>query len=157
MLNLDDDVEEFACISNETSALISKGYPIKKGDLGAFVVPCDIKDMEFNNALVDLEASINFMPSCVLKKMKLPYLSPTRLNLYLADGTIPCPKGIAEDMLVKVGEFIVPLDFVVCDMGVEDSCGLLIHGRPFLATCGAIIDVGMGEITLRINGNRVVL
>ncbi|XP_031131733.1 uncharacterized protein LOC116033117 [Ipomoea triloba] len=146
-----------ASISKEISALISKGCPIKKGDPEAFVVPCAFKDMEFNNALADLGASINLMPSCVFEKLRLSYLSPTRLNLCLVDGTIRCPKGIVEDVLVKVGEIIVLIDFVVCDMGVEDSCGPLILGRSFLATCHAIIDVSMGEITLRFNGNRANL
>lgn len=57
-------------------------------------------------------------------------------------------------MLLKVGEFIVPIDFVICDMGVKDLNAPLILGRPFLATCRAIIDVGTGEITLRFNRNK---
>ncbi|XP_031116518.1 uncharacterized protein LOC116020177 [Ipomoea triloba] len=154
LLENDEEIEEYACVGKEISALISTGCPIKKGDPGAFVVLCAIKDMEFNKALADLRASINLMSTCVFDELKLPYLNPTRLTLRLADGTIWYPKGIEEDVLVKVSEFVVPVDFVVCDMGNVDSIGPLILGRPFLVMCRAIIDVGTGEITLRFDVNK---
>ncbi|XP_031108402.1 uncharacterized protein LOC116012868 [Ipomoea triloba] len=148
--NDDEEIDEFDCVGKEISTLISTGCPIKKGDPGVFVIPCFIKDMEFDNALADLGVSINLMPTSVFNRLNLPYLSPTRLTIYLADGTILYLKSIAEDVLVKVGDFVVPVDFVICEMHI----GLLILGRPFLDTCRAIIDVGMGEITLRFDGKK---
>ena len=39
--------------------------------------------------------------------------------------------GILEDVLIKVGDFYVPIDFVVLDMD-EDCRTQIILGRPFL-------------------------
>ncbi|XP_031108457.1 uncharacterized protein LOC116012928 [Ipomoea triloba] len=148
------DIEDFACLGKVTLALISTGCPIKNGDSRAFVVPCSIKDMEFHKALEDLVASINLMSLSVFERLNLPYLTPTRVTLRLADGTIRYPKGLAKDLLVKVGEFIVPVDFVVCEMGGDEPFGSLILGRLFFATFCALIDVGTGEITLRFDGEK---
>ena len=57
-------------------------------------------------------------------------------------------------MLIKVGKFIFPLDFVVIDIEEDKQVPLLL-GRPFLATREALIDVKKGELTLRV-GNEVV-
>ena len=46
---------------------------------------------------------------------------------------------------MKIGEHLVPVDFVILDMG-EGSKAPLILGRPFLKTARANIDVGKGEI-----------
>nr|GEW00410.1 reverse transcriptase domain-containing protein [Tanacetum cinerariifolium] len=53
-------------------------------------------------ALANLGASINLMPLSVWNKLSLPDLSPTRMTLELADRSISCPVGVAEDVFVKV-------------------------------------------------------
>ncbi|GJS02495.1 reverse transcriptase domain-containing protein [Tanacetum coccineum] len=93
-------------------------------------------------ALADLGASINLMPLSVWEKLNLPDLTKTRMILELADRTISTPTGIAEDVFVKVGTFLFPVDFVVVDYP-------LILGRPFLRTERALIDVHDEEMTLR--------
>ena len=57
-------------------------------------------------------------------------------------------------MLIKVGEFIFPMDFVVIDIE-EDKQVPLPLGRPFLSIGANWIDVNKGEITLRV-GNEAV-
>ena len=57
-------------------------------------------------------------------------------------------------MLVKVGKFIFPVDFVVMKMEEDNQVPLLL-GRPFLATEASLIDLQKGELTLRV-GNEVV-
>ena len=57
-------------------------------------------------------------------------------------------------MLVKVGKFIFPVDFVFMKMEEDNHVPLLL-GRPFLATRAALIDVQKGELTLRV-GNEAV-
>ena len=54
-----------------------------------------------------------------------------------------------EDVLVRVGKFIFPVDFVVLDFE-EDEDVPLILGMPFLYTAKAIIDVYDGTLTLRV-------
>ena len=50
------------------------------------------------------------------------------------------PKGIIEDVLIKVGKLIFPVDFLVLDMEKDEKVPQIL-GRPFLATNRALIDV----------------
>ncbi|XP_019181656.1 PREDICTED: uncharacterized protein LOC109176714 [Ipomoea nil] len=138
----------------ECSAVLDKGCPRKKGDPGAFIVPCAVKDLTFDNALVDLGSSINVMPSFMFDRLIMPPLTPTGMTFRLADGSIRYPKGIVEDVLVRIKDFIIPVDFVVLDVGHDNLDVPLIFERPFLATCRAIIDVGMGKLTLRVENEE---
>jgi hypothetical protein len=61
--------------------------------------------------------------------------------------------GITVDVLVKVGQHFIPIDFVVLEMGEREKPPLIL-GRPFLKIVGATIDIGMGEIKFNINGER---
>ena len=64
------------------------------------------------------------------------------------------PRGVIEDVLVKVNKFIFPADFIVLDME-EDKEKPIILGRPFLATGRAMIDVQRGELKLRVQEDEV--
>ena len=52
-------------------------------------------------------------------------------------------------MLIKVGKFIFPMDFVVMDMKEGTQVPLLL-GRPFLSIGAVLIDVKKGKLTLRV-------
>nr|GEV38767.1 reverse transcriptase domain-containing protein [Tanacetum cinerariifolium] len=101
-------------------------------------------------ALADLGASINLMPLFIWKNLSLPELTPTRMILELADRSMTRPADIAEDVLVKVGKFHFPTDFIVVDYVVNPRVPLIL-GRPFLRTRRALIDVYGEELTLRID------
>ncbi|XP_073120288.1 uncharacterized protein [Henckelia pumila] len=105
-------------------------------------------------ALSDLGASINLMPFSVFRKLGMGEPKPTRVSLQLADRSIKYPRGIIEDVLVKVDKFIFPVDFVVLDME-EDLDMSLILGRPFLATGKALIDVQKGKLLLRVGEEEI--
>jgi len=76
------------------------------------------------------------------------------MALQLADRSFKFPHGVVEDLLVKVGDFIFPADFVVLNME-EGAKTSIILGRPFLATAGAIIDVQKGELILRLHEEKM--
>ncbi|GKA87527.1 DNA-directed DNA polymerase [Tanacetum coccineum] len=124
----------------------------KEKDPGSFTIPCNIGHLHINNALADLGASISLMPYTMYEKLGLGEPKPTRMSLELADRSIQYPRGIAENVLIKIDKFILPIDFVILDMR-EDSKILIILGRPFLATVRAMIDVFNKKITLRV-GNE---
>ena len=123
-------------------------------DPRSFTIPCTIGDCTFNNILCDLGASINLMPYSMMQKLGLDEPKPTNVSLQLVDRSITYPKGVLEDVLVKVGKFIFPIDFIVLDME-EDLEVPLILRRPFLATGRALIDVQRGNLILRINNEHV--
>nr|GEV70861.1 reverse transcriptase domain-containing protein [Tanacetum cinerariifolium] len=72
------------------------------------------------NTLADLGASINLMPYSLYAKLSLESLKPTKMIIRLTDRSFQHPIGIAENMLVKVGKFTFPEDFVILEME-EDS------------------------------------
>ena len=72
----------------------------------------------------------------------------------MADRSMAQPEGVFEDVLVKVGKFIIPVDFFVIKMK-EDTQVPLLLGRPFLATRAALIDVKKDELTLRVRDEAV--
>ncbi|GJY61614.1 homeodomain-like protein [Tanacetum coccineum] len=90
-----------------------------------------------------------------LSQPTLGELTHTRLIVELADRTVEYPKGIAENVLVGIGKFTFPLDFIILDMP-EDIKVPLILGRPFLSTAHAKIDVYKRKITLRVGEEKII-
>nr|GEX49216.1 hypothetical protein [Tanacetum cinerariifolium] len=97
---------------------IDDSIPRKEKDPRSFTLPCYINNVCFENALADL------------------------------DKTVKHPKGIAENVLVWIGKFIFPIDFIILDMP-EDVKVPLILERPFLSTAHANIDVFKRNIFFR--------
>ncbi|GJW53816.1 reverse transcriptase domain-containing protein [Tanacetum coccineum] len=62
---------------------------------------------------------------------------------------------LAENMLVEVGKFTFPMDFVILEME-EDSKVPLILGRPFLNTADAIIRVKQEQLNLGVGTERMI-
>ena len=89
------------------------------------------------------------MPFSIFRKLGLGEPKPTTITLQLADRSIKYPRGIVEDVLVKVNKFIFPVYFIILDME-EDYDVILILGRPFLATERALVDVQQEKLILRV-------
>nr|GEV41966.1 putative ribonuclease H-like domain-containing protein [Tanacetum cinerariifolium] len=138
-----------------TRVLLNK-LPSKEKDPGSFTIPCDIGNLHIDNALADLGASIRLMPYIMYEKLGFGETKPTRMSLKLADRSIQYLRGIAENVLIKIEKFILPIDFVILDMR-EDSRIPIILGRPFLATARAMIDVFNKKITLRVGDDEELL
>nr|GEZ42402.1 DNA-directed DNA polymerase [Tanacetum cinerariifolium] len=141
-------------LNENCSVMLLKKLPEKLGDPGKFLIPCDFSRMDVCHALADLGVSINLMPLSIWKKLSLSELTPTRMTLELADRSITRPKGVAEDVFVKVGKFYFSTDFVVVDFEADPSVPLILR-RSFLRTDRALIDVYGEEITLRVNDEAV--
>nr|GFA24383.1 reverse transcriptase domain-containing protein [Tanacetum cinerariifolium] len=141
-------------LNENCSAVLLKKLPKKLGDPGKFLIPCDFLGIEVCHALADLGTSINLMLLSIWQKLSLPELTPTRMTLELADRSITRPKGVDEDVFVKVGKFHFPTDFVVVDFEADSRVPLIL-GRSFLRTGRALIDVYGEEITLRVNDESI--
>ncbi|GJX78198.1 reverse transcriptase domain-containing protein [Tanacetum coccineum] len=87
------------------------------------------KDKMFDLALADLAQLI--YDSFRVEAAFASELTSTRMTLELADRSVAHPKGVAEDVFVKVGKFYFPADFVVVDYDVDPRVPLIL-GRPFL-------------------------
>ncbi|GJS54464.1 reverse transcriptase domain-containing protein [Tanacetum coccineum] len=144
-----------AFLSDESSAMIQNKVPPKLGDPGSFLIPCNFNKTFSCNALADLGASINLMPYSLYAKLSLETLKPTKMSVRLADRSFQYPVGIAENMLVEVGKFTFPADFVILEME-EDSKVPLILGRPFLHTADAVIRVKQKQLNLGVGTERMI-
>ena len=60
------------------------------------------------------------MPLSVVQRLSLGELTPTAIMLHMADRSMAQPEGVLEDVLIKVGKFIFPVDFVI--MKMEEDC-----------------------------------
>ncbi|GJS88425.1 reverse transcriptase domain-containing protein [Tanacetum coccineum] len=110
LVNMDERIDKLADQVSTLVEIVSKKV----------VTPAPVKaGMDVCHALANLGANINLMPISIWKKLSLPKLTPTRMTLELADRSITHPKGLAEDVYVKVGKFHFPTDFVVVDFEAD--------------------------------------
>nr|GEU37539.1 reverse transcriptase domain-containing protein [Tanacetum cinerariifolium] len=155
LINKDKLFELAKILLNENcSAMLLKKLPEKLGDPGKFLIPCDFPRMDICHALANLGVSINLMPLSIWKNLSLLELTPTRMTLKLVNRSITHPKGVAEDVFVKVRKFDFPTDFVVVDFEADPRVPIIL-GRSFLRTGRALIDVYGEEITLWVNDEAV--
>ncbi|GKB96989.1 putative reverse transcriptase domain-containing protein [Tanacetum coccineum] len=82
-------------------------------------------------------------------------LARTKLTVELADRMVKHPKGIVKNVLVGIGKFVFPVDFIILDMP-EDINVPFILGRPFLSTAHAKVDVFKRKITLRVGDEKII-
>ena len=122
--NLDKD--GVVSLSANCSAIIQKNLPQKMQDPGSFTIPYTIGNYEFGRALCDYGVSINLMPLFAVKRLSLGELTPTTMTLQMADISMSQPEGILKDVLIKVGNFIFPMYFVVIDIEEDKQVPLLL-------------------------------
>ena len=146
--------EGIVSLTETCSVVIQKSLPEKMHYLGSFTMPFKIEDADMGKALCDSGAIINLMPLSIAKRLSLWELTPTAMTLQMADRTLAHPEGILEDLLIKVGKFVFPMDFVVINIEDDKQVSLLL-GRPFLAIGAALIDVKKRELTLRVEDEAV--
>ncbi|XP_021979522.1 uncharacterized protein LOC110875628 [Helianthus annuus] len=111
-------------LNEECSAVLQNKLLKKMNDLGSFTIPCLIGSLSVSNALADLGASINLMPYAVFAKLDLGEPKPTRMSIQLADRSVKYPRGIIENMLVKIDKFVFPVNFAILDMDEDKNVPL---------------------------------
>nr|GFB86767.1 reverse transcriptase domain-containing protein [Tanacetum cinerariifolium] len=99
-----------AFLSDESLAMIQNKVPPKLRDPISFLIPCNFNKTFSCNALADPGASIKLMAYSLYANLSLETLKPTKMSMRLADRSFQYPVGIAENMLVEVGEFNFPVN-----------------------------------------------
>ncbi|XP_050877517.1 uncharacterized protein LOC127081288 [Lathyrus oleraceus] len=150
--NLED--EETIMLTVECNAIIQNNMPHKLKDPGSFSIPCVIGKFIIGKALCDLGASVSLMPLSTCKKLNLGELRPTKMSLQLVDRSVKFPISMLENVLVRIGQFYIPTDFVIMDIK-EDFNIPIILGRPFLSTVITIIDDKKGRLTFEVGEEKV--
>ncbi|XP_059291807.1 uncharacterized protein LOC132045270 [Lycium ferocissimum] len=106
---------EIVSLTHIVSSIISTTTVQKKGDPGAFTIPC----------------------------LGMP--RPTTMRLQSSDRSIKRPVGVVDDVLVRVGDFMLPADFVILDCAIDRDIPIILE-RPFLATGRALMDLEKNKI-----------
>ena len=151
-------IEKKAFLTEQVSAIIQSKNPVKYKDPGSPTISVNIGGTCIDKSLLDLGASVNLLPYSLYKQLGLGELKPTNITLSLADRSVKIPKGIVEDVLVKIDKFYYPVDFVVLDtepIANEPNHVPIILGKPFLATANAIINCRNGVMQLKF-GNMTL-
>nr|XP_009607664.1 uncharacterized protein LOC104101844 [Nicotiana tomentosiformis] len=124
---------EIVKVTHQCSAIISQTGVKKMEDPRAFIIPCTSSVTSFAKIFCDLGACINLMPYDVFKRLGLGDPSPTTVKLLMADRPLKKLLGVIDDILIKLGRFYFPADFVILDCKVDREVHIILV-RPFLAT-----------------------
>ncbi|XP_026410828.1 uncharacterized protein LOC113306058 [Papaver somniferum] len=121
-------------------------------------------NIPFLEAINQIPVYAKFLKDLCTQKRKLNLglgeLKPTPITLQLADRSVKVPRGVVEDVLIKVDKFYFPVDFIVLDTQPlqNHDCHIpVILGRPFLATSNAIINCRNGVLKLSFGNMNVEL
>jgi hypothetical protein len=96
----------------------------------------------------------------VYQQLGLGELKPTIMILQLADRSIKKPRGIIEDVIIKVDKFFFLVDFIILDIEPiphPERLILIILGCPFLATANACINCRTGVMEISFRNMKVRL
>nr|XP_016434171.1 PREDICTED: uncharacterized protein LOC107760608 [Nicotiana tabacum] len=129
---------EVVNVTHRVSSIIATTVVQKKENSGGFTIPCTIGLHDFARVLCDNGASINLMPLAFYKQSGLGMPRCTSMRLQMVDRSIKRPVGIVDDVFVKVGKFLFPVDFVILDCVVDKEIPIIL-GRLFLATGRALM------------------
>ena len=108
-------VKKTSFLTKQVSVVIQHKTPPKYKNPGCPTISCTIGDYIIEHALLDLGARVNLISFSVYQKLGLGELKPTSVTLQLADHSIREPRGIVEDVLVKIEQYYYPFDFIVLD------------------------------------------
>ncbi|XP_070039970.1 uncharacterized protein [Nicotiana tomentosiformis] len=117
-----------------------------------------IKKRLMNCEMIKMTYQVSAMVHSMAPKLEDPGIGkprPKSMRLQMADQTMKRPLGIIDDVLVRVGKFIIPADFMILDCEVDYEVPIIM-GRPFLATGKALVDVEAGELTFRVGDENMV-
>jgi hypothetical protein len=155
------NVPKKAFMTEQVSVILQCKLPLKYKEPGCLTITGMIGVSQIEKALLDLGASVNLLPYSVYLQLGLGKLKPTSMTLQLTDRSVKVPRGIVEDVLIKVDKFYFPMDFIVLDTEPVQVTGTeipVILGRPFLATTNVLINcrsgvmkISFGNMTVELN------
>ena len=117
------NVSKRAFLIERVSSILQCKLPFKYKDIGCPIITCMIGVSQIERALLDLGASVNLLPYSIYMQLGLGELKPTSMTLQLADKSVKAPRGIVEDVLIKVDKFYFPMDFIVVDTEPVQNLG----------------------------------
>lgn len=152
------NVQKKVFLTEQVSSIIQTNIAPKYKDPGCPTISIMIEGKRVEKALHDLGASVNLFPFAVYQQLGLGEMKPTKVTLQLADFRIP--RGLVEDVLVQVDNFVYPVDLVVLDtypITTTHAQTPIILGRLFLATSDAVIHCRNGLLNMSFSNMTMEL
>lgn len=103
-------------LTQTCSTIVTRLMAQKISDPGSFTILCTIGSYAFAKALCDLGDT----------KLGISRARPTSMLLQLADRTVKRTTGILNDVLVQVGKFVFPVNFVILDCQVNEEIPIIL-------------------------------
>nr|GEU57865.1 hypothetical protein [Tanacetum cinerariifolium] len=111
----------------------------------------DIKSLQ--DYAVTFKSTREDVADSALRRLENP--RSVNMIIEMADRSMQSPKGIVENVLVKIHKFFFSVDFVILDI-IEDNKVPIILGRPMLATIHARIYIFRGKFSLEVGKEQVI-
>ncbi|XP_070034436.1 uncharacterized protein [Nicotiana tomentosiformis] len=113
---------ETVALTEECSLRIQSKLPQKLKDPGSFTIQISIGKHAVRRVLCDL----GLMPLSVFRQLGFGEPPPTTVILQLVDRSLAHPEGVIEDVLVQVGSFIFPVDFIILDYELDQEVPFIL-------------------------------
>ncbi|KAI3735618.1 hypothetical protein L6452_15125 [Arctium lappa] len=107
-------------VTEQVNTILSSSLPQKCKDPGPPLIPFIMGNSAIKSALLDLGPSVNILPGSVHDQFEFGELKATSVLLQLVDRFVKTPKGVLEDVIVKIEDFYYPVYFLVLD--IEGIC-----------------------------------
>ncbi|XP_070042993.1 uncharacterized protein [Nicotiana tomentosiformis] len=146
---------ETVTLTEECTSRVQNKLPQKLKDPKSFTIPVRIDNIDVGRDLCDLGASINLMPLSLFKQLGLGAPRPITVMLQLTNRSIAYPEGEIKDVLLQIGKFIFPADFIILDYEADEQVSIIL-GRPLLSIGDAIINVREEKMIRRVENEEVV-
>nr|GEY66555.1 reverse transcriptase domain-containing protein [Tanacetum cinerariifolium] len=134
-------------LNEHCSAVLLKKLLEKLGDPGKFMIPCDFPGMAECLALADLGASINLMPFYVWKRLSLPNLTPTTLELADRDHSLRL-----EELFVFEGELTLRVGKEAITFNLDQTSRYSANYSDMTAKRIDVIDMACEEYSQEVLG-----
>ncbi|XP_035845087.1 uncharacterized protein LOC118491419 [Helianthus annuus] len=117
---------------------------------GAPLVPIRVGKLKIPQALLDYGAGMSVLPGDLYDIYDFGRLQDIDTMVSLADEIWRRPRGVVRNVMIRLGEFECPVDFLVLDYASTKMAAQqrVILGRPFLYTANAQINYRDGIITM---------
>jgi len=111
-------------LATNISELLSHPISVKYKNPECPTISFTIWQIEIGRALLDLGASINLLSLSVYRQLGLGELRPTRITIQLVDRSVKVLKGKITNVLIRVGNFNYPVDFIMLETQLCQTQGL---------------------------------
>lgn len=126
--------------------------------LRLFVVSCKISNVTVKKVMCELRPQL-LSCLCLFIIHRMLAHSKKKINtvIQLANRSVVYPKGVLEDVLVKVDRLDFPADFYIIDMEEDKTNATfdILLGRRFLSTARTKIDVHDDTLTMEFEGKVI--